>query len=167
MDFQKFQRSPSLLLLFFFPFLLLFPVAATSIFVAPRRGRKAFPVDIDNNKKSERRLPASIEGRRKSEFFDRGDVGILGFERLVSESEENARGSTEIPLFDSPFRSFAILDFFDLCWISNVSKDNRNILRRRKNYLDLTYSKIYSNMFVYVCIRVSSCFQRIFFLFSR
>lgn len=87
--------------------------------------------------------------------------------RLVSESEENARGSTKIPLFDSPFRSFAILDFFDLCWISNVSKDNRNILRRRKNYLDLTYSKIYSNMFVYVCIRVSSCFQRIFFLFSR
>lgn len=85
---------------------------------------------------------------------------------VSSQRVKKMREARRKSLFSTPLFALSLFSTF-LIYVGLVSKDNRNILRRRKNYLDLTYSKIYSNMFVYVCIRVSSCFQRIFFLFSR
>lgn len=133
-------------------------------FRCPSAGRRSLLIlTTTRSQKGDFRPRSRGEGNQSSliavtlEFLD---------SNVSSQRVKKMREARRKSLFSTPLFALSLFSTFFI-YVGLVSKDNRNILRRRKNYLDLTYSKIYSNMFVYVCIRVSSCFQRIFFLFSR
>lgn len=58
---------------------------------------------------------------------------------VSSQRVKKMREARRKSLFSTPLFALSLFPAFDLCWISNVSKDNRNILRRRKNYLDFLF----------------------------